>query len=458
MPAIAPERLSQFRDEFALVSRVLATTPTIDKLFGISKEEFLVRQRMVTAGLAAEGLPVGVVFSDQHYCGDVPYLGGNTNVSIEQVAGVIGSNGFHIVAGLEGGYIAEQLADRAGAKVHKVELLQLADEKYPIRAERLEAVLEEAAGGKKVDRIGLLTPRQVIPDGLVRYLESLVGRDNVVDAQPLYYKIKYEKSDAEMRLIRDANVVADAMMRAMLAVLKPGMLETQVAGWAYLVGKELGSEENGWDVMVGANEANRTLIGKALNRPIREGDYVHLGVAPKRDGLNSCLRRSVIATRDPADVARLQPDAPYWFGLVEEAYRVGYAKYVEVAQRGLPAKLQEQALVNFFASHSDAVSRRIGRPIDLARQKPYTGTHNAGYTECQEFFGAITLDSDEPLGQQIVTMLDVALRGVGDRWNDVVIPGFDFVVVENTLGKFGRRVECFNQVPIHVQHLVGKVE
>lgn len=115
---------------------------------------------------------------------------------------------------------------------------------------------------------------------------------------------------------------------------------------------------------------------------------------------------------------------------------MGFDAYVEVAQQGLPAKRQEQALVDFFAAHSGAVSRRIGRRIDLAAQKPYTGTHNAGYTECQEFYGAITLESDEPLGHQIVTMLAVALRGIGDRWHDVVIPGLDFVVVENTLGKF----------------------
>ena len=458
MSGIGTTRLSQFREESHLVARILENTPTVEKHFGVSREEFEARQHRVAEALQERGLAVGIVFSDEHYCGDVPYLGGNTNVSIEQVAGAIGSNGFHIVAGLEGGYIAEQLANRSGAKVHKVELLQLADEKYPIRAERLEDVLEEAAGGQTVERVGLLTPRQVVPDGLVKYLEDLMGRDNVVDAQDLYYRIKYEKSDAEMRLIADANVIADAMMRAMLAVLKPGMLETQVAGWAYLVGKELGSEENGWDVMVGANEANRTLIGKALNRPICEGDYVHLGVAPKRDGLNACLRRSVIAVNDPAQVPRFQPDAPYWFRMVEDAYQVGYDKYVEVAEQGLPAKLQEQALVDFFASRSDEVSERIGRPLDLSILKPYTGTHNAGYTECQEFYGAITLESDEPLGHQIVTMLDVALRGVGDRWDDVIIPGFDFAVVENTLGKFGTRVECFNQVPINVQSLIGSAE
>ena len=176
--------------------------------------------------------------------------------------------------------------------MHKVELLQLADEKYPIQAERLEDVLE-ATAGKTVNNVGLLTPRQVIPDGIVRYLERLVGAENVIDAQEIYYRIKYEKSDIEMALIRDANRIGDAMMRAMLAVLRPGLYETQVAGWAYWIAKELGSEENGWDVMVTSDVANRTLIGKALNRPIQPGAYVHLGVAPKRDGLNACVRRSL---------------------------------------------------------------------------------------------------------------------------------------------------------------------
>ncbi|HEU4754624.1 MAG TPA: M24 family metallopeptidase, partial [Armatimonadota bacterium] len=355
MTGIGAERLGELREEFRRVERVLESAPAVDKSFGISTAEFVRRQQRVYEALRSQGFEAGFVFSDEHYDGDVPYLGGNTNVSIEQVAGVIGKTGFHIVAGLEGGYIAEQLAPRAKAPVHKVELLQLADEKYPIDAERLEDVIEAAAGGK-VDRIALLTPRQVVPDGVVSYLEGLYGAENVVDAQELYYRIRYEKSDDEMRLIRDANVIADAMIRAMLAVLRPGMLETQVAGWAYLVGKELGAEEMGWDVMVGANEANRTLIGKALNRPIRRGDWVHLGVAPKRDGLNSCCRRSVIAVESPSEVTAEQR---YWMEMVEEAYQVGLDAYVDVAQNNKPARLQEQALVDYFAGRSAEVSRRL---------------------------------------------------------------------------------------------------
>jgi hypothetical protein len=292
----------------------------------------------------------------------------------------------------------------------------------------------------------------VIPAEILRYLEGLFGCDGVVDAQELYCRIKYEKSEVEMRLISDAAIIADSMMRAMLAVLRPGRLESEVAAWGAWIGRMLGSECDGFKIMVGANEANRTLIGPALNRPIRQGDWVHLGVAPQRDGLTACVRRSVIAVGSPSEVSE---DQNYWSSLVEEGYRVGEEAYRRVAAENLPARLQEKALVDYFASRADEVSIRIGRTVDLASLKPYTGTHNSGYTECQEFFGAITLDSNGPLGHRIVTMLDVALRGIGDHWNDVIIPGFDYCVVENTLGKYGSRVECLTCLPIHAQELVG---
>ncbi len=452
MTGLGKDRSKELTRDFNKVLDVLEECPGIDKDLAVPAEEFKRRQEALWRSLEQAGLDVGFVFSDEHYDGDVPYLGGNTNITIEQVAGAIGKDGFHLIAGLEGGYVSEQLAPRANARVHKVEILQLADEKYPIRAERLEDVLD-AAAGKKVRRIGLLTPRQVVPAGIVAALEKLVGADQLIDAQELYQQLRYEKSDIEMSLIKDAAIIGDAMMRCMLAVLRPGLLETQVAGWAYWAAKELGSEENGWDVMVTSGEANRTLIGKALNRPILASDYVHLGVAPKRDGLNACVRRSMVAVDR---TTRVTPEQQYWFDFLEQAYHVGEEAFQRVAKEKLPARIQEQALIDFFASHNEEVSRRYGKPIHLETLKPYTGTHNSGYTECQEFFGAITLDSSEPLGNQIVTMLDVAIRGIGDRWDDVVLPGLDYLVIENTLGKFGNKVENFNTLPLNVQSLVGR--
>lgn len=432
---------------------LLSRAPQIDPSYRIGREEFARRHQAVWNALSEAGLDCGIVYSDEHYDGDVPYLGGNTNITVEPVAGIIGPRGFHILAGLEGGYVAEQLSPRAGAWVHKVEMLKLADEDYPVEAERVEDVFEEAAG-RRPRNVGLLTPRAVIPLALFEFLRSyLGGEEALVDAQELYQSVKYEKSQDELRCTRDAARIADVMLEGMLGVIKPGMRETQVAGWGYAIASELGVEEHGVDIMVTAGEANRSLIGKALNRPIREGDYVHLGVAPRFDGLNACARGSVVAVDSPQ---RLTEEQRFWFDFIGEAYGVGLEAFREVAARDLPARQQEKALVDYFRMREPEVNRRFGISIDLPQQKPYTGTHNSGYTECQEFYGAITLGSETPLGHNIVMMLDVAIRGIGSHWDDVVIPGMDYLLVERTLAKRGPEVEVLSELPVDLQPLVSR--
>ncbi|MBE5817121.1 MAG: M24 family metallopeptidase [Clostridiales bacterium] len=442
-----------FLQEAQFIAEILKKAPKFDKFARIEKEEFQARHKKVYEALKAAGFEAGIVYSDEHYCGDVPYLGGNTNISIEPVAGIIGKTGFHLLAGLEGGYIAEQMAPRAGVKVHKVEMLKLADEEYPVEVETLDQVFVEACG-KMPKRVAILTPREVLPVGMYEVFKHCLGEDaSLEDGQEIYYKIKYIKSPAEQKLTEQASEIADLMVEAMLGVLKPGMLETEVAAWGYYVGYELGCEDMGFDIMVTANEANRTVIGKALNRPIQKGDYVHIGVAPKVDGLTACERCTVFAVDDPSEITE---DQKYWLSLVEGAYKTGLQAYIDVAASGGPAKAQEQALVDYFAEKEAEVCERIGKKINFVNQKPYTGTHNTGYTECQEFFGAITLNSDEPMGENILMMLDVACRGIGSFWNDIVIPGFDYALVEKTLSKTGKEVKVLNKLPINLQHLVGK--
>lgn len=84
------DRPLERRGEFDKVEKILAATPVIDKFFSIPTAEFMERQRRTYESLKQQGIEVGLAFSDEHYDGDVPYLGGNTNVQIEQVAGVVG--------------------------------------------------------------------------------------------------------------------------------------------------------------------------------------------------------------------------------------------------------------------------------------------------------------------------------------------------------------------------------
>ena len=125
--------IHEWNKQANIVADILARAPKIDKTLRVGTEEFRRRQKAVYQVLAAAGYDGGIVYSDEHYHGDVPYLGGNTNISVEPVAGIVGKNGFAILAGLEGCYVAEQLSPRSGCRVGRVEMLKLADEEYPVR-------------------------------------------------------------------------------------------------------------------------------------------------------------------------------------------------------------------------------------------------------------------------------------------------------------------------------------
>ncbi len=488
-----------FADKLRKIAIIAERAPAIDKRFSIPREEFVERRKRVWAAVKeAADVDVAFAFSDEHYSGDVPYLGGNTNYSIEQVAFGLGPDPARsgVIAGFEGVYIAGQLAPRAGVAVYPTESLQLADEKYPVEGFSLGEILTTIAG-RPPRRIGLLTPRQVIPDGVVANLEGIADPENVVDVQQPFQRVKNLKSDNEMRLIEDAACVSSLALRAMLAVAEPGMDETEVAAFGDLLAKWMGCERKGFETMVGSDTACVTMIGPALNRPLggsggEEAVYVHMGTSYKRDGLTACCRRSLFV-----NAGRVTPYQAYFRDLVEEAFRAGFDAYVDVARHAKPARLQEQALVDFFNGRTEelldlvrethggeaaeTLRARLEEEIPgivkgLARMKPYTGTHNAGYTECQEFYGAITLESEEPLADQVVTMLDVALRGRGSRWLgeefERIIPGFDYWVVEDTLGKYGAEVKNLTgelqpngriepgigRMPVNVQTLVGNVD
>ncbi|HQG63639.1 MAG TPA: M24 family metallopeptidase [Bacteroidales bacterium] len=482
-----------FSSKLRKLEIIIDRSPSIDRYYSIPADEFIERRRKTWNELISiADIDVAFAFSDEHYSGDVPYLGGNINYSIEQVAFGLGPDPLSsgIIAGFEGVYIAGQLASRAAIRVYPTESLQLADEKYPVEGFSLKDILETIAG-HKIRRIGLLSPRQVIPAGIIANLEEIAGKDNVIDTQGPFQKVKNLKSDNEMKLIEDAGYITSLALRAMLAVTEPGMDETEVAAFGDMLAKWMGCERQGFQTMVGSDTACATMIGPALNRPIAEGEFMHLGTSYKRDGLTACCRRSIFSGKSGSTSYR-----EYFRKLVEEGFVTGIKAYADIAKNDKPAKIQEKALIDFFNSRTDemlgVVQEKYGKTIasslrdylysdipgitkGLARMKPYTGTHNSGYTECQEFYGAITLDSEEPLEKQVVTMLDVALRGRGSKWLGVefekIIPDFDYWVVEDTLGKYGntvknltgelqpggRIVKGFGKIPVNVQSMVGNI-
>ena len=61
--------------------------------------------------------------------------------------------------------------------------------------------------------------------------------------------------------------------------------------------------------------------------------------------------------------------------------------------------------------------------------------------------------SPEPQGNVIIAGFGLAGRYIADL---LASTGIDYVVVEKTLGKYGKDVVVLNKLPVNVQHLVGQ--
>lgn len=436
-----------------MIQQVLEKAPVFNPDYRLPPEEFQRRQQAVRTMLRREGYDCGVVWSDEHYCGDVPYLAGNCNIMVEPIAAVLGENGLFFIAGMESGIVAEQFCHRSGVTIRRIDILNADKWDDPKESAAPAGIIIEACG-KNPGRIALLTTRSIFPVGLYYALTKLAGSENVVDISEKYYQIKYEKSDAEMQLIRESCLISDVMIEGMLRILRPGLRETQVAGWGYMIAQELGVEAQGFPIMVTSGKNNRTVVGRASTRVIREGDIVHIGVSPKRDGLNGAQRVSVQCVRSPGETS---PSYRLWMEFLEGAFCHAAETFARIAEDDLPGKIHEESMIRYYEDHRGELERRSGlRLPGFSNLKGYVTSHNSGYTECQEFYGALSPDFDRPCAKQMVLMLDAGLQGFRDGWDDVVIPGLDYIVIEKTAGKFGRSVEILNRLPVNVQHLVGE--
>lgn len=117
-----------------------------------------------------------------------------------------------------------------------------------------------------------------MPHGFVSYIEStLSGKAAISDETDFIDRAKAVKSDEEIALIRQTAAMQDAVFRKVLARIKPGMRDLEVAALAQYEGQLVGSEQGiflGMSAKVGqpAFFAQRHFQG----RTIRSGDHMSL--------------------------------------------------------------------------------------------------------------------------------------------------------------------------------------
>lgn len=414
------------------VFRVIAHyEPQIDKDFTIPLEEYQTRYEKVWAELEARKIDLGFFFWYREMPGDGIYMTGY-NPTIERASGVIAPGKRPLLlAGPESGILSKEVG--LNLQTEFVNEFSIPDEYYEgVERGDLQQIIAAYAG--TIHCIGYMTAADQIPAKFMDFLHSSFGQVEVVDASDILEELRYEKSQAEFQCMKYADLIACAAVRAMLAVARPGLCESELAAVGDFTVKALGGCGYGFETIVNAGERCRTVIGPATNRVIREGEIVQIGVSPSFAGYKGVCRRAFVMGRRNAAQEE-------YFAVMNAGYEKAAAAIYEVAEHNLPSNLIDLAARDYFNTQT----------IDGVNAKSlhfYSTCHGTGLTECNEKM-VITPTKTTPYGENVGIMLDLGVYGH---------PNVDICggCVEDAYIKRGDKAEKFSDMPVDVQDLVGK--
>ncbi|MBM4047742.1 MAG: aminopeptidase P family protein, partial [Planctomycetes bacterium] len=338
---ISRSTLGRLGYEDRLVRHIVARAkPHVDTSLLIGEAEFKERWQATRAELQRRGFDLAYATGSELDRSDCGWLAACYYPQIERFGVFIGTSGTPVVvAGSEGGHVIEESVEQSGAKIALFRAFQISDEEYlGVHWRDLDSILKEVVGDKPVKKVAILTPADVTPHSQVKALTDKFGAENVVFAPEILQRLKYEKSDQELRIMKHANIIVDAAMRGMLAVLRPGVTELEVASVGDRIMKYLGAPRVGFVTIVTSGERNYTVIASASNKRIRDGEMVALGVSPTLNGYHGIVRRTVKVGKKPYNRGqKILMDA------VEGLYRTVMDATIKAAKEGLPSNTIDQA-------------------------------------------------------------------------------------------------------------------
>ncbi|WP_343210613.1 M24 family metallopeptidase [Anaerolentibacter hominis] len=407
----------------------------LDLSAAIAKEEFYARYKKVWKQLEERELDFGFFFWYREMPGDGIYLTGY-NPTLEKACAVIAPGRKPLLlVGPESGKWAKEAGLDLECKF--TEEFSLPDEYYEgVTCASLPRVIQEYVG-HEIKRIGIMTSLDVVTAKVLDIFRNDVpGAPELVDAADILADLRYDKSDAEFHCMKQADIIAAAAIRAMLAVIRPGLRELQVTAVGDYVVKALGGESYGAESMAASGERNRYIIAPASNKIIEEGEIVQLSSVPSFQGYKGVCRRTVVAGKRNA----VQKE---FFEKMNHGYELAVAELKNVIEKDLPINRVDLAARDYFATQEI-------EGINMKSLHFYSTSHGTGLTECLEKIPTHPLKEDYyGKGKNVGMMLDL---GLYDHPDKDICGG----CVESAFFKKGNIFVSLTDLPVDVQDLVGK--
>lgn len=249
----------------------------------ISQDEFANRITRIQDAMASEGLDAMMVYGDEYRKENLRYVC-NFWPIFERGACFIPRCGQPIVVGAPEGeaYAREMSVWQDVRNIKEFACVSVPEEiDYPVSTfSSLRSIaLEILAGGK---RLGLVGVWDISAPILERIRNSVPGLE-VVDCGHILHGMRMMKSPAEIECLREAGRQACIGYDKLMETAVPGNTELMAAGAAEGAARMAGAEGINFTVF-GSGLRTSTIIGRATDRIIQDGDMVMAALAVQYQG------------------------------------------------------------------------------------------------------------------------------------------------------------------------------
>ena len=238
------------------------------------------REKMVAAGIDA-----CLVYGDEYRKENIRYIA-NVWPIFERCAVLIPSQGEPLVlAAPEGEVMLKEMSAYSELKlIPEFVCVTVPDEiEYP-QAEytTFKKVFRSVAEHQKLEKVGIVGI-DAMPKALYEVIDNSLEGAEIIDINNIFFEMRMIKSKNEIACMAKASEIADLAYRELLKSAVAGVTELELAGVATGTAMRLGAEYVPF-CLVSSGSRVDTIIGRATNKVIEDGDMVMAALAVQYEG------------------------------------------------------------------------------------------------------------------------------------------------------------------------------
>ncbi len=283
----------------------------------IETGEFVQRVEKIQFLLEKKGLDALIVYGDEYRKENLRYVSDFWPI-FERGACFIPRKGTPILAGApEGEKYAREMTYLTDVRnIKEFACVSVPEEiEYPVAAfsSLPEIIKEVTGGGKKVGMVGYWD----IPGPIYKRMENAVDGLELSDASSVLTELRLIKTENEIACLKEAGRQACLGYEKLIAACMPGSTELAAAGIAEGTARSEGAEDINFTVF-GSGRRCDTIIGRATNKVIEDGDMIMAAMAVQYEGYVATIAYPFVA----GNAAQSQKD---FLNVLFEAAEVQYS-------------------------------------------------------------------------------------------------------------------------------------